>query len=314
MKRTGLLVLVLLVLLGIYFLTKTSENVVSADRPFIQCDSAKVTEIKVESKDGIAVLTKRGEEWVVSSGMEYPANKKNVGDALSKLGQMKKLTQITDKADRYAEFEVDDATAAKVSVTQQGKTVIFLLGKSGSTMQTSFARLQGSKEVWEIGGNYAGVLKRRPSDWRDKTITDFNMSDIRKVSLVYPKETLTVSLEDTTWKVNTGKTEFVSDKSFVERLTRMISKISTVEFADTLPPDAFNNPDLHLVAELSTGDPVDFKLIPKDAEASQYYLRKAGARTDFVIYKATFTALAKKAEDFKAKPEETATAKKKGKA
>jgi hypothetical protein len=308
MKRNLILIGAFALLLIVYLLTRSSEQVVSTDRPFIQCDSAKVTSIKVENKDGKIELAKQGEDWTVVGATEYPANKRSVGDAVSKLGQMKKLSMITEKSDRYAEFEVDDETATRVSVTQQGKTTVFLLGKAGSSMQTSFARLQGSKEVWEIGGNYAGTLKKKPTEWRDKTITDLNMADIKKVTLQYPKNVISLALVDSVWKVDAGKAQFDGDKSLVERLTRMISKISTVEFADTLAPDAFNNPELHLVVELSSGDPIDFKLIPKDAEGSQYFLRKAGARTDFVIYKATYTALAKKADDFKKKEDEPASA------
>ena len=92
--------------------------------------------------------------------------------------------------------------------------------------------------------------------------------------------------------------------------------MSTVDFADTLQPATFDPPPFELQAELSGSEPLTLRLAPKDAEGNQYFLRKNGAATDFVIYKSTAQVLMKHVDDFKAKPAEAAaaTGKAKGKA
>jgi len=301
-NRNVLLLAALVVLVGIYWLMRKSEPVVEADRPFISADSAKVDLIRVETPEETVEMKKEDNKWWVTQPMRYPAAEKTVEAAVQKLQQMKKLSLITEKSDRFADFQVSDSGATKVTIGQGNKTSTFVLGKAGPTMQTSYARLASSNEVWEIAGNHAGTFKRKAKDWRDKTITDVEMKSIDKVTIEYPQQTITLALSDTTWKVDAGKEQFEGSKDLVERLTRMISKISAVDFADTLSKDVFDHPEAHIVASLSTGETVDLKLVPKDAEGNQYYLRKDGATADYVIYKSTATALMKKPEDFKQKP------------
>jgi hypothetical protein len=219
---------------------------------------------------------------------------------------MKKLSMITERAERYPDFQVTDSGATRVTIGQGGKTESFVLGKAGPTMQTSYARQGSSKEVWEIAGNHTGTFKRKSKDWRDKTITDVDMNTINKVIIEYPQQTLSLTLADSVWTVDTGKEKFTGGRELVERLTRMISKISAVDFADTLSREAFDHPEARIVATLTTGEVIEFKLIPKDAEANQYFLRKEGAAADFVVYKSTANALMKKPEDFRAKSEDDA--------
>ena len=163
--------------------------------------------------------------------------------------------------------------------------------------------MEGSNEIWEIAGSHASTFKRKAKDWRDKTITELNQADIRKITLKYPDQTVSLVLEDTTWKISAGALKFDGEKGLVDRLTGLLSRMSGVDFADTLAPNAFDKPDLDLTAEMADGTTVDLKLIPKDEKAEQYFLRKAGASADFVIYKSTANVLMKKGEDFRSKPE-----------
>ena len=307
MKNRNLLLLVaLVVLIGIYWMIQKNQPVVEADRPFVEADSAKINLLRIESPDETVELTKEGDKWWVTKPIRYPAAEKTVQTAVQKLKEMKRLTVVTERADRYGDFQVGDSAATRVTVGQGGKTTTFVLGKAGPSMQTSYARLENSKEVWEIAGNHAGTYKKKAKDWRDKTVTDVDMNTISKVVIEYPQQTVTLTLVDTVWKVDAGKEKFDGEKSLVERLTRMISKMNAVDFADTLAPNAFDKPEAHVVTTLTTGETIDFKLIAKDAEGNQYFLRKDGASSDFVIYKSTATALMKKSEDFKTKPEDGA--------
>lgn len=283
---------------------------VATDRPFVEGDSAKVSMLKIETPEETVEMTKQGDKWMLTKPLTWPVAEKTAENAVAKLREMKKLSLITQKADRFADFQVDDSAATKVTFGQGGKTVTFYLGKAGPTMQTSYARLAGSSEVWEITGNHSGMFKRKTRDWRDKTITNVTMEDMRKLTLRYPDQAISASLQDTIWKVDAGREVFDGDKSSVEKVTRLLSRISAVDFADTLAPEFFDNPDFQITAELNDGETIDLKLKPVDETASKYFVRKAGAMADFVIYKATATNLMKKTADFKGSSEETSIAKK----
>jgi hypothetical protein len=306
MKRSITLIVALAVLLGIYWLVQSRRPVVSAARPFVEYDSAAVNLIRTESAGDTVELRREGDQWNLAVPLKFPAAQRTAQQVVGRLREMGKLTLITRNATRHGEFQVDDASGVRVTIGQGNKLAVFYIGRTGPAGQTSYARMANSDEVWEIGGNQAAAFKRKAKDWRDKTITEFSQSDFRKITLRYPDRTLTLSLVDSVWKVDTGREQFDTEKDLVERLTNLLGRMSGVDFADTLAANAFDQPLFQLEAELSTGQTVDLKLIAKDAEATQYYLRKAGATADYVIYKSTANALMKKAEDFKpqAKDEE----------
>jgi hypothetical protein len=304
MKRSITLIIVLVVLLGIYWLVQSRRPVVSAARPFVEYDSAAVNMIRVETGTDTVELRKDGDQWNLVVPLKFPAAQRTVQQAVSRLRDMEKLSLITKNAGRQGEFQVNDSAGVEVTIGQGNKLTVFYLGRTGPTGQTTYARMANSNEVWEIGGNQAATFKRKAKDWRDKTVTEFNQGDIRKITLRYPDQMLTLSLVDTTWKVDAGREQFDSENDLVGRLTGLLSRMSAVDFADTLGPDAFDKPVFELQAELASGETVDLKLIPKDTEGNQYYLRKAGGLADYVIYKSTANALMKKAEDFKPKANE----------
>lgn len=304
MKRNLMLLVILLALLGVYWMVQSKKPVVATARPFAEFDSARVTLLRIATATDTVELTKQGEQWRLTFPLDYPAAQATVHSALSRLVQLEKLSLISTKPERSAEFEVDDALGTQVTLGQggQGNTATYYFGKTGPAGGTGYARYAGTDEIWEISGNPAPTFKRPARDWRDKTITELQAEEIVKLTFIYPHETFSVSREDTLWKIETAKASFVDASNQVSRVTNLLSRMAAVDFADTLAATAFDKPELRLQAELAGGDVIDLKLLPKDADGNQYYLRKAGAAADFVIYKSTAAVLIKKADDFKAKP------------
>jgi hypothetical protein len=305
MKRSLTLIIVLAVLIGIYWLVQSRRPVVATDRPFVEFDSAAVNLLRMETATDTVELRKEGEQWNLLAPLKFPAAQKSVQQAVGKLREMKKLTLVTSNPDKQGEFQVDNASGVRLTIGQGNKTATIVIGKAGSTGQTSYARLADSKDIWEIGGSHAATFKRKAKDWRDKTITEIDKEAFKKFVLRYPDQTITVTRADTVWTVDTGKGQFAGSSDQVGRLTNLLSRMSCVDFADTLKADAFDKSALQLTAELTTGQTIDLKLIPKDAEASQYFVRKMGAPADYIIYKSTANVLMKRADDFKEKAEDS---------
>ncbi len=302
MKRSLLLLVLLVVLVGIYWLVQSKEPVAPPDRPFVSVDSAQVTSLRIETATDTVALAKRGGGWMLTYPREFPATVRTIDMALGKFAEMKKLSLITNKPDRFNEFQVSDSAGTKVTVEAAGKTTVFYLGKGGPTATTCYARLDGSNDVWEIAGNQTPTFKRSARDWRDKSISEINRDNFVAFTFGYPNETFSVTLVDTNWVANRGTEKYDADKNQVDRVVGLLSKMSGVDFADTLSASAFDQPDLHLTVETRDRQALDLKLIPKDEEGKQYFLRKAGALADYVIYKSTADVLMKKWDDFKPKP------------
>ena len=302
MKKNLMLIGILIALVGIYYFgIREQAPVVSVDRPLIEADSSNITKLEIHSATNDVVLVKQGGLWIVDGEKPYPVNDRTLATALGKFAQMSKKALISERPERFADMEVDDSAGVKIAIHLGDEVINLILGKAGPTFQTSYARLDGSNKIWEVSGNHRGTFDRKRDDWRDKTICKYEMADFKKFLLTYPDQSYSVELQDSIWHVNTGKTEFDADTKLVERLSRMVSRMNAVEFADTLTEDAFDKPDFHIVASLISGETVDIKLIEYDEE--KFLLRKTGSVSDFVIYKATAEALMKQPDDFVKKEE-----------
>lgn len=302
MNKTLVLAAVLFALLAIYWVMNQSEPVAKTNVPLVPADSASISYLRIITSADTTELRKEGDGWKLIGEKVFPANTQNVGRALQRFAQMSKKAMVTDKPDRYPEFEVDASKGVLLNFTSDGKEHSLFLGKAGPTMQTSYARVEGDKEVWEIGGNHASAFRRPPADWRDKTITALPMDSIRKLTITQEGSTLVLEKQDTVWSSTENGTPFPAVKQNVERITRMLSRMNTVEFADTLSDETFALPKATVLAELLDGSSTELKFVPRDDK--QYFVRKSGALSDFVVYNSTAEVLLKKKDDLieKAKP------------
>lgn len=303
MNKTLVLGAVLLALIGIYVVVNQSEPVAKANVPIVEADSADVTALRIVTSTDTVDLRKEGDGWKILGAKVFPANTANIGRAVQKFAQMTKKAIVTEKPDRYSEFEVDGTKGVMVTVTAKGKESTLILGKAGPTMQTSYARLEGSKEVWEIGGNHASSFRRPSSDWRDKTITALPMDSIRVVQVKHDNVELVLSKQDTNWTSTENGVAFPGVKQQIERVTRMLARMNSVEFADTLTDATFANPTATVNVEMLDGSRTELKFVPRDDK--QFYVRRTGAMTDYVIYNSTAQVLLKRKEDLVDKPKPT---------
>ena len=304
MKKALTLIIILAVLLAVYWMVESEKPVVSAEEHFIKADSASITKLEMHSTKGDVVLLRQGDGWIIEGEKPYPVNERMLGLALKKFAEMSKKALISERPEKFTDMEVDDSLGVKVTVYQGDKATTLILGKAGPTFQTSYARLDGSDEIWEISGNHRSTFDKNLEDWRDKTINKYELEDFNKYVLTYPDHSFTMIKQDSLWDIQDGKQKIEGDLKLVERLSRMMSRMNAVEFVDTLAQDFFDEPDFQITADLVSGETVDIKL--KKFGEDKFYLRKAGAISDYIIYKATAEAMMKQPEDFVKKEEEKA--------
>ncbi len=300
MNKTLVLAAVLLALIGLYVVLNQNEPTAKLDIPLVEADSADVTAMRVVTVSDTVELRKEGDGWKIMGAKAFPANPQNVGRAVQRFGQMTRKAIVTDKPDRYGEFEVDGVKGVQVTLTANGQERTIFLGKAGPTMQTSYARVEGSKEVWEVGGNHASNFRRPAADWRDKTISALAMDSVRVVTVRHDGRELVLTKQDSVWSSTENGVAFPGMKQHIERITRMLSRINAVEFADTLGAAFFDAPKATVLVEMLDGARMELKFVPRDDK--QYYVRKTGALTDYVLYNSTVEVLLRKKEDLVDKP------------
>jgi hypothetical protein len=128
------------------------------------------------------VLSKQGEDWLLTEPLKAKANKSNIDSLLENLKELKVSEQISAGKDSYPQYGVSDDKAIHVTV-KQGETVVaeFYVGQSGSRGQ--MLRIAGKDGVYAAKGYSSYLYNRDLKSWRDLTVTKFEDTKVKSVSI-----------------------------------------------------------------------------------------------------------------------------------
>lgn len=96
-----------------------------------------------------------------------PAKKEDVENLIAAIGKMAASTLISDNPDKQSLFEVTDQDLNVTFYDKAGKKLArFFAGKQASTYFSSYVRVEGSKQVYEVDQNWFFILNKKFEDWQ----------------------------------------------------------------------------------------------------------------------------------------------------
>lgn len=228
MKRNSLIlygILVLLAVAAFLVLRQPGEHSASTSlgEPLVTYDSAAVDKLEITSSTGAVTLEQQGGKWKLTSPVQYAADEALVTTAVGKGRDMKITNLASTNPAKQGTFNVD-STAPLVKVfANNNQIAAFRVGKQGSTWAESYARKEGSNDVYTVEGMLSATFVKQPNDWRDKTIFKTDQSKLSQIKIQFPGSgkardtTFTLSKKDSVnWvadgdsTINTNVTSFLS--------------------------------------------------------------------------------------------------------
>jgi hypothetical protein len=199
MKRGTLIALgafaVLLVLVLATRESRVSVGVRKLELP--KLDKAQVTALELTGARG-ATLRKERDGWLVSDparpDVKYPVDESLVNGAIDALEEVKNPDFVTDRAERLAEYELDDAKGLKLKVSQgNGPAVELVLGKAARNGGT-YVRKAGSNDVFAHRGRLDWAVRKELKEWRKRQMVSLKPEELSRLVL-RSKEGETVTLK-----------------------------------------------------------------------------------------------------------------------
>lgn len=164
-KFNIMLLVVLLALIGIYFLLQQPHN--NPDSKIIKLvHPEQINKIEISDSNGLSnVLIKRDNNWFVkNSGEELEANLEMINDLIAVLSEEMKLEKVSDNANRYSVYELDDDNIVYLKLYKDDKIIKELgVGKMGSIYPSSFVKLENDPTVYQVDNFLTFII--RNSDW-----------------------------------------------------------------------------------------------------------------------------------------------------
>ncbi len=135
----------------------------------------------------LVLIEKRSGQWLMPDRDGWPANQREVGSALFRLGQAKRMEAKTADPQRHARLGVEDVAAANAKGTQlvlsggSGETVRLTVGNNHPTLGGSYVRLGDQPQAWLLDEDIAPA--RSAPDWLDRRLLDLPMARLDAIAV-----------------------------------------------------------------------------------------------------------------------------------
>lgn len=260
---------------------------------FPQFKMENAATIKVTGpENGSFVLSRSESGWTVETGKtRYPAATDAVEKLLDAVAEMKAETVVSRNPKNFSSFEVDEKTGISVSVLDKSKNTLasLVMGKSGPDLFSTYVRNTASNRVVLCPGMLKTDFGRDLNGWRDKTVYDFNGSDIIEYR-VTDNDTLHLKKENNAWQV-LKPAPFSPDPQKVDEMANAFATLQAAGFSDDNQTKCGLDTPVKTIQAVLADNSKKILLIGKDKNAFQFFARKKKGRTIYVIEKHVIDAI-----------------------
>ena len=170
-KNVQIALIVLVILVGIYFLNKSSQA---------KFESTSEAIFNAEPKDIFKFLIQNGEEaielsrldtlWRISGNDTLEVISRSINNLFDKVLKVTRGTIISENPEKYGKYSVDDSTGTHLAViNSKGETVgYYIFGSSKSDYSRSYVRVGNDPKVYLADQNVTYMLQTQPTYWGEK--------------------------------------------------------------------------------------------------------------------------------------------------
>lgn len=133
----------------------------------------------------LVLIEKRDGTWRMPDRDGWPANQREVGNALFRLGQARRLEAKTANPARHARLGVEDIAVADAKGSQlrlsggPGEPVRITVGNNHPSLGGSYVRVGDDPQAWLLDEDIAPALSA--PDWLDRRLFDVPMARIDRI-------------------------------------------------------------------------------------------------------------------------------------
>lgn len=242
MKRGTLIAIgVFVVLLVVVLATREREvNVGVPKLTLPSIDKAQVVGLETSGASSAQLKKEEGAWWVVDprdAARKYPAEESQVTAALDALADFKATDFVSERPEKHAELELDEAKGLRVKVTGAGGPLLDVVFGKGAKSGGTYVREGKGSAVFITRSGLAWMARKDLSGWRKRALVSVSASDVAKLSVRHADgATLGLSQgEGGAWRLEEGSQTpagFRFDASAAQRVAQQLSSLSAQDFLD----------------------------------------------------------------------------------
>ena len=176
--------------------------------------------------------------WMVdaSSDFQVKADKTEIDDILDALKNLKVKVFEADVVTNLSQYGLDKPRIeATVMLGENKASKTLLVGKSVPETNRVYVKRQNSDAVFSVNKDIVAKLTKKVYDLRDKTVIDFQRSDVNKFELQSGGIVTVCEKNDFgEWKI-TQPSEYKADKNAIDNLLFELDSLKAREFVSDKP-------------------------------------------------------------------------------
>ena len=170
-KNVQIALIVLVILVGIYFLNKSSQTKFESTSEAIFNDEPEdIFKFLIQQGQEAIELSRADTLWRISGNDTLEVKPRSMDNLFDKVLKVSRGTIISENPEKYGKYSVDDSTGTHLAViNSKGKTVgYYVFGRSKSDYSRSYVRVGSDPRVYLADQNVTYMLQTRPTYWGEK--------------------------------------------------------------------------------------------------------------------------------------------------
>ncbi len=221
MSKTTKILIALVILLGAIYVIQmitSSNSTTQNSHPFAGIDTAKINQVTVDFGKKI-VVKRSGNGWMITDPIKFPADPGQMELLLARVALNPAATVIAENLADSSAYGLGMNAATAIFAEGNGKKVTLRIGDVTPDFDGCYVQLDGENKVLQLSTDIRPLVTQSLTNWRDKTIFHFGISDIEAVDFSIGDTLYHFFHRDTTWKVNDITVPAMKAQDIVETLT-----------------------------------------------------------------------------------------------
>jgi hypothetical protein len=190
-KKEYMVLVVIAVALILYILFKSTDKTHYNLPEFAKISRSAITKLVIHRPGGTLTVEGQGEEWKIQP-QGYPADW-NMVDRMLKAVEEFDLSTLVSESKNYVQYDLTDDKKIGLEVFGGEESLAKLdIGKTASTYQHTYVRLDGDDKVYQARGNLRQPLDVEIDRLRDKVVAKVERDFVTGITLQGAEGTLTL--------------------------------------------------------------------------------------------------------------------------
>jgi hypothetical protein len=271
-KSHWITLIIVVVLIGIYFVARQKEPIQREQR-FFKADSSALGKIEFISPQDTIIIVKKGKDWKLSYPLVWDVSESQLALFFKQVLPIESSsTPMSEDPGLQSMYKVDDKQAIQVKTfNKTGLLIDHVYIGNGTDTSFDYGRRQGDKKIYQFTNNITNYVRPDIFLWRSPNITNIKRANIARIDVAYTKGAYSLTMVGDSIRYTDKFTSFtISDYNRAQyKIINALENLMTYQFIDKGTDDfkqAFLTPDCKITVYLKDKSIKTFTLISKREE------------------------------------------------